>query len=81
MMRIIIVLFTFLFLLMVSLVTITKPLFSIYEEYILKGNYTGETYAALYFDFILYLVSPLCFIFAMLIVYIYRRKKIKSTAK
>lgn len=82
MMRIIVVIFTFLFLLMLSLVTITKPLFSMYEEYILKGSYIGETYAALYFDFILYFVSPLCLIFSVLIVsYIYRRKNIKSTAK
>lgn len=76
MIRVIIILFTFLFLLLMSLVTITKPLFSIYEKYILKGSYTGETYSAFYFDFILYLISPLCFIFSVLIVnYIYKRKK------
>lgn len=82
MIRIVVVLFTFLLLLVLSLVTITKPLFSIYEKYILKGSYTGETYAAFYFDFILYLIFPLCFIFSVLIVtYIYKWKKLKSTAK
>lgn len=76
MIRVIIVLFIFFLSLLASLATITKPLFSIYEEYILKGNYTGETYSAFYFDFILYLISPLCFIFSVLIVnYIFKRKK------
>lgn len=77
MMRIIVVTLTFLALLSLSIVTITKPLFNLYEEYILKGHYVGETYAAYYFDFILYLITPLCFVVSLLLVsYIYRRKRI-----
>lgn len=73
--RIIVVTLTFLALLFVSIITITKPMFSLYEEYILKGHYVGETYAAYYFDFILYLITPLCFVLSLLLVsYFYRRK-------
>lgn len=76
--RIIVVTLTFLALLFVSIVTITKPMFSLYEEYILKGRYVGETYAAYYFDFILYLITPLCFVLSLLLVsYFYRRKNNK----
>jgi hypothetical protein len=78
MMRIIVVALTFLALLFLSILTITKPMFSLYEEYILKGHYVGETYAAYYFDFILYLITPLCFVLSLLLVsYVYRRKNNK----
>ncbi|PKQ72310.1 hypothetical protein AOX56_22065 [Aeromonas sobria] len=76
MMHIVVFIFTFLALLFLSILTITKPLFNLYAEHILDGHYVGETYAAYYFDFILYLVTPLCFIFSIFFVtYIYRRKK------
>lgn len=76
--RIIVVTLTFLALLFVSIATITKPMFGLYEEYILKGHYVGETYAAYYFDFILYLITPLCFALSLLLVsYFYRRKNNK----
>jgi len=47
--------FTFLTLLSISVLTITKPLFDLYVKYTLDGYYIGETYSAYYFDFILYL--------------------------
>jgi len=76
MMRIVVVTLIFLALLFLSILTITKPLFHLYEEYILNGHYVGGTYAAYYFDVILYLITPLCFIFSIfLVTYIYRRKK------
>jgi hypothetical protein len=68
MIRVVAIFITFILLLLISMVTITKPLFSIYEEYVLKGHYTGETYAAYYFDFILYLMSPICLIVSFFIV-------------
>lgn len=72
MMHIAFFIFTFLTLLSISVLTITKPLFDLYVKYILDGYYIGETYSAYYFDFILYLVTPLCCFFSIFIVaYIY----------
>jgi len=61
-----------------AITTVAKPLFSIYSKYVLAGNYVGETYAAYFFDFILYCLSPSCMILSILIVtlfYKYRGKK------
>lgn len=78
MMHIVLFTFTFLTLLSISVLTITKPLFDLYAEYILDGHFIGETYSAYYFDFILYLVTPLCCLFSIFIVTsIYRWKKKK----
>lgn len=78
MMHIVVFILTFLALLFLSVITITKPLFDLYARYILDGYYIGETYSAYYFDFILYLVTPLCCLFSIFIVIsIYRWKKKK----
>ncbi len=75
MMHVVVFILTFLALLLLSVLTITKPLFDLYSEYILDGHSVGETYAAYYFDFLLFLVTPFCFLFSIFIVaYIYRRK-------
>lgn len=77
-MHIVVFILSFLALLFLSVLTITKPLFYLYAKYILDGHYIGETYSAYYFDFILYLVTPICCLFSIFIVaYIYRRKKKK----
>lgn len=61
-----------------AIITVAKPLFSIYSEYILAGSYVGETYAAHFIDFILYCISPCCMILSIMFVTLYykhRRKR------
>lgn len=62
-----------LFGMMVSLaiITVAKPLFSIYSEYVLEGSYVGETYAAHFIDFILYYLSPFCMMLSIMFVTLY----------
>lgn len=71
--RALITLTLFFMLLALAMVTVAKPLFSIYSEYILAGNYIGETYAAYFFDFILYCLAPSCMILSILLVMLYYR--------
>ena len=69
--RAIITLTLFGMVLLLAIITIAKPLFSIYSEYVLAGNYVGETYAVYFFDFILYCLSPSCMILSILLVTLY----------
>lgn len=71
--RALITLTLFFMLLALAMVTVAKPLFSIYSEYVLAGNYIGETYAAYFFDFILYRLAPSCMILSILLVTLYYR--------
>ncbi len=54
-----------------AIVTVAKPLFSIYSEFVLEGNYVGETYAAHFIDFILYCLSPFCMMLSIMFVTLY----------
>jgi hypothetical protein len=73
--RALITLTLFCMVLALAMVTVAKPLFSIYSEYILAGNYVGETYAVYFFDFILYCLSPSCMILSILLVTLYYKHR------
>lgn len=61
-----------------AMVTVAKPLFSLYSKYVLAGNYVGETYAAYFFDFVLYCLAPSCMILSILLVTLYYRHRGKK---
>jgi len=54
-----------------AIITVAKPLFSIYSEFVLEGSYVGDTYAAYFTDFILYCLSPFCMMLSVMFVTLY----------
>lgn len=54
-----------------AIITVAKPLFSIYSEFVLEGSYVGETYTAYFTDFILYCLSPFCMMLSVMFVTLY----------